>query len=84
MSKLWIAASLSAALALAGCGIAQDFKTRAEIDKAHGEMEKSLTAYKTCLAENTANPSACVAAKAAYEADLGAYNATNGIVISER
>jgi hypothetical protein len=60
---------------LSACGLA------ARMD-AHTDMETSKAAYKSCLAANPANSSACESARLAYEADLKAFEATGGMAAS--
>ncbi len=47
-------------------------------------MEGSKAAYKSCLAENPGKISTCDALRLSYEADLKAYQATAGGLISSR
>jgi hypothetical protein len=64
-------------MALSACGLA------ARMD-AHNDMETSKTAYKACLAANSAKPSACESEKLSYEADLKAFEATASGMVSSR
>ena len=47
-------------------------------------MEGSKAAYKSCLAQNPGKVPACEALRLSYEADLKAYQATAGGLISSR
>lgn len=58
---------LSAALLLAGCGIA------AKID-AREHYQQSLTAYRACIGSNGSNPKACEGQRIAMEVDERAFN----------
>jgi hypothetical protein len=75
MNRFWIA--LVVAISLSACGVAVRMN-------AHSDMEGSKAAYKSCLAENPTNVSACEALRLSYEADLKAYQATGGGIISNR
>ena len=68
---------LAAAVTLSACGLA----VRME---AHHDMEGSKAAYKSCLAENPGKISTCDALRLSYEADLKAYQATAGGLMSSR
>ncbi len=68
---------LVAAVSLSACGVAMRMD-------AHNDMEGSKAAYKSCLAENPQRVSACDALRLSYEADLKAYQATGGGLISGR
>ncbi len=68
---------LAAAVSLSACGVAMRMN-------AHSDMEGSKAAYKTCLAENPQRVSACDALRLSYEADLKAYQATGGGILSSR
>ncbi len=62
---------LMTAVSLSACGLAVRMEVR-------DEMNGSKAAYKSCLAENPKNISACEALRLAYEADLKAFQATAG------
>lgn len=66
-----------AAVWLSACGVAVRMN-------AHNDMEGSKAAYKSCLAENPTNVSACEALRLSYEADLKAYQATGGGIVDNR
>ncbi|MGH7029624.1 MAG: hypothetical protein ACREE9_05850 [Stellaceae bacterium] len=48
------------------------------------DMKASKAAYKTCLAENPKDVSACQAEQLSYQADLKAYEATSTGMLSSR
>jgi hypothetical protein len=73
MKRFFLLATV--AVSLSGCGMA----VRME---AHSDLETSKAAYKSCLAANPANVSACESLRLAYEADLKAFEATAGGVSS--
>jgi hypothetical protein len=52
--------------------------------EARNDMEGSKAAYKSCLAENPGKISACEASRLSYEADLKAFQATAGGMVSSR
>jgi hypothetical protein len=68
---------LAAAVSLSACGVAVRMEAR-------NDMEGSKAAYKSCLAENQKNISTCDALRLSYEADLKAYQATAGGLVSNR
>jgi hypothetical protein len=68
---------LAAVVTLSACGLA----VRME---AHHDMEGSKAAYKSCSAENPGKISTCDSLRLSYEADLKAYQATAGGLMSSR
>jgi hypothetical protein len=75
MKRFWVVLLL--VVSLPACGVAVRMS-------AHNDMEGSKAAYKSCLAENPTKPSACEALRLSYEADLKAYEATSGGIVSSR
>jgi hypothetical protein len=67
--------AIFAAVMLSACGLAVRMSAR-------NDMEGSKAAYKSCLAENPTKVSACEALRLSYEADLKAYEATAGGIVS--
>jgi hypothetical protein len=65
------------AISLSACALA------ARMD-ARNDMEGSKAAYKSCLAENPEKVSACEGLRLSYEADLKAFQATAGGMVSSR
>jgi len=70
---LWAAMAVS----LTACGVAVRMEAR-------NDMEGSKAAYKSFLAENPGKVSACEASRLSYEADLKAFQATAGGMVSSR
>jgi hypothetical protein len=75
MKQLCVLAAM--AVSLTACGVAVRMEAR-------NDMEASKAAYKSCLAENPGKVSACEASRLSYEADLKAFQATAGGMLSSR
>jgi hypothetical protein len=58
-----LVAAAACAVTLSGCGIASKMDSLSILDS-------SRVAYRSCIAEHKIDPSACNAARLAYQADL--------------
>jgi hypothetical protein len=65
------------AVSISACGLAARMEAR-------NDMEGSKAAYNSCLVQNPQQVSACEALRLSYEADLKAFEATAGAMVSGR